>query len=180
MNSFVYLPYTSPYPFLNAMPLVPEYDQFPISHLNQEQNIPSEDLVPPKRHKNAYERRNVYKSIIRHTSKYIQKNRREVTNKLKKEKFGEESIQVAFQEIEVSAKRENEKGKPKNSKKSLEEMLASKTIYAHILKESLELMINNWQRGSKGKVLRENLQTYKEVCEGYLTRINNIISNHQT
>eukprot|EP00826_Nyctotherus_ovalis_P046029 TRINITY_DN5154_c0_g1_i15.p1 TRINITY_DN5154_c0_g1~~TRINITY_DN5154_c0_g1_i15.p1 ORF type:complete len:158 (+),score=24.71 TRINITY_DN5154_c0_g1_i15:48-476(+) len=116
------------------------------------------------------------KSIIRHTFKHVQKNRKEMVGLLKKEGFEIDEIEVAFKEIAYLAKQESERGKPKNSKKALGKMLESKTIYTYILRESLMVMIESWQNGAKGKVLRENLQTYKEVCQEYYNKITSLVN----
>lgn len=126
--------------------------------------------------KRAYEKRNVYKSIIRHAFKHIRSNREVLVDILRKEGFALENILEAFDEIENLVRQENEKGKPKNAKKALEQMIESKCICAYILRESLRIMIENWNTGTKGKILRTNVQIYKEVCQDYHDRILDIIS----
>eukprot|EP00826_Nyctotherus_ovalis_P052276 TRINITY_DN6605_c0_g1_i15.p1 TRINITY_DN6605_c0_g1~~TRINITY_DN6605_c0_g1_i15.p1 ORF type:complete len:173 (-),score=18.88 TRINITY_DN6605_c0_g1_i15:110-628(-) len=146
-------------------------------NLQSEPNRDDDSLQPsPKQSKRAYEKRNVYKSIIRHAFKYIRSNREVIVDILKKEGFTLESILEAFDEIENLVRQENEKGKPKNAKKALEQMIESKCICAYILRESLKIMIENWNTGNKGKILRTNVQIYKEVCQDYHDKILEIIS----
>ena len=171
-------PHGSSYPFFYKFPIHLGYGQLPLTNQLQ-QNLHFSCSEGNRNIGKAYQRRNVYKSIIRHAFKYTQKNRKAVIQKLEKEGFEIWSIKSALKEIEYLVKQENEKGKPKNSKKSLERMLESKTVFTYILKDSLELMIEDWRMGSRNKVLQENLQIYKEVCQDYLNRINSIILNHQ-
>eukprot|EP00826_Nyctotherus_ovalis_P046030 TRINITY_DN5154_c0_g1_i4.p1 TRINITY_DN5154_c0_g1~~TRINITY_DN5154_c0_g1_i4.p1 ORF type:complete len:148 (-),score=30.11 TRINITY_DN5154_c0_g1_i4:48-491(-) len=138
MKSLVYVPCVPGYSFYNGLPSVPPllgYSQAPPVYDIHPQYCRNEDSVQqvcrtPKR---AYEKRNVYKSIIRHTFKHVQKNRKEMVGLLKKEGFEIDEIEVAFKEIAYLAKQESERGKPKNSKKALGKMLESKTIYLSLI-----------------------------------------------
>ena len=181
MNPVPYLSYLPRYTFIgHVQPLNShaECNQFPlaINHSSEnDSNKPSasQTLV---RFRKAYERRNVYKSIIRHTFKYIQKNKEKIFKSLIKERFTRGSIESAMERIAELAKQENERGQPKGSKKALHEMLQSKTIYAYILRESLAVMIEDWKNGIIGKVLQENLHVYKQVCEEFYSRAMGLIN----
>jgi len=181
MNPVPYLSYLPTCTFIGYVKPVnlhSEYNQFPLamnhsSENNSNKPSASQSLV---RFRKAYERRNVYKSIIRHTFKHIQKNKEKIFRLLIRERFTTGSIESAMERIAELAKQENERGKPKGSKKALAEMLQSKTIYAYILKESLAVMIEDWKNGINGKVLQENLQVYKQVCEEFYNRAMELIN----
>lgn len=175
MTPMICVPYASNCSTFNLLPVVnPSMacTKFPVAYNLPSPYNPNERFLPEelKLKRKAYEKRNVYKSIIRHTFKYIQDNNWHIIVMLRNQGFTIESIETALQDIELLAKQENEKGKPKNSRKTLNKMLESKSVYTYILKESLEIMINNWRSGTKGKVQRKNVQIYNQVCEEYYNK----------
>lgn len=131
--------------------------------------------VPPEL--KAYDKRNVYKSIIRHMSKFTHKYRLHFTTTLKREGFLTEEVETAFNKVTSWAEQEKHKGKPKASKKAIEEMLGVKNIYTYMLRETLHFMIQGWQDGRKNRILKKNVDIYKDVCEEYYGRVNELINN---
>eukprot|EP00826_Nyctotherus_ovalis_P057773 TRINITY_DN7907_c0_g1_i16.p1 TRINITY_DN7907_c0_g1~~TRINITY_DN7907_c0_g1_i16.p1 ORF type:complete len:191 (+),score=43.31 TRINITY_DN7907_c0_g1_i16:314-886(+) len=125
----------------------------------------------------AYDKRNVYKSIIRHMSKFTHKYHLHFTATLKREGFLTEEIETAFNKVTSWAEQEKHKGKPKASKKAIEEMLMVKNIYTYMLRETLHFMIQSWQDGRKNRILKKNVEIYKDVCEEYYGRVSELINN---
>lgn len=116
---------------------------------------------------NAYKRRNVYKSIIRHMLSYIRKNRDDILNILKKNGYEMPKIEHAFFKISYYNDQEKQKGNPKRSQATIKKIVGKKRIYTYILRETLNAMIYNWNQGKSGKISSENLTVYREVCDKY-------------
>ena len=126
---------------------------------------------PPERiEASAYKRRNVYKSIIRHMASYIKKNKGDLIDMLIKLSFSRDEIETAFMTINEKSELEKSKGKLKGTQKTLNKFSESKSIYAYILKESLEIMIEALKKENKRKITKKNINIYKEVCKEYLKR----------
>ncbi len=116
---------------------------------------------------NAYKRRNVYKSIIRHMYSYIRKNRDDIIAVLEKNNFSVPEIEHAFFKISYLNDLEKQKGKSKKSQTTVKEIMKKRSIYTYILRETLNAMMQNWGMGRTGKISQENLYIYREVCENY-------------
>ncbi len=116
---------------------------------------------------NAYRRRNVYKSIVRHMYSYVRKNRKDVVRVLELNGFSMSDIEHAFFKISHLNDLERQKGTSKKSQSTIKKMLQRKSIYTYILRETLFAMMQNWKLGKTGKISQENLIIYKEVCEKY-------------
>lgn len=119
---------------------------------------------------NAYKRRNVYKAIIRRMFSYIQKEKDSVVEMLRKIGFSMEEIDSAFLYIRHLNDLDKQKGKSKRPQNTINVILETKTIYTYILKETLWLMIQGWETGEKGKIMKDNVTIYKQVCEDYYNR----------
>lgn len=119
---------------------------------------------------NAYKRRNVYKSIVRHMFSYIRKNRESILRVLEGNGFTMPQIEHAFFKVNYLNDLERQKGKSKKSQTTVKKMLQKKTIYTFILRETLYAMMQNWKQGKTGKISQENLTIYKEVCESYYNK----------
>lgn len=139
--------------------------------------IPSLSQSAHKLNLRAYDKRNVYKSIIRHMLKLIKKNSRHFVTILKDSKFELEEIEESFRDVKYWAEQEKQKGKPKASKRAIEKMLTTKTIHSYILRETLKCMIQGWQNGNRKRILQENFDIYKEVCEEYYRKVDKLINN---
>jgi len=124
---------------------------------------------------NAYRRRNVYKSVIRHMLSYIRKNRDCIIGVLKTHNFSMQEIEHAFFQVSYLNELERQKGKTKRSQTTINGFMKEKTIYTYILRETLYAMMQNWKIGKTGKISQENLFIYREVCENYYKRIVDLV-----
>jgi len=119
---------------------------------------------------NAYRRRNVYKAIIRRMFSCVQKNKRAIVTLLEANGFKIEEIESAFIYVNQLNELDKQKGKSKRPQSTINKMLERRTIYTFILKETLDSMISGWDSGQTGKIMKENVQIYKEVCMKYYNR----------
>ena len=116
---------------------------------------------------NAYMKRNVYKSIIRHMAGYLHKNYLEAFNMLTQNGYDKPSIESAFKKIKHFNELEKQKRNPKRSQLILSNILKTKSPCTYILKETLIIMRNAWESGKLGRITEENLKIYNEVCQAY-------------
>jgi len=119
---------------------------------------------------NAYKRRNVYKAIIRRMFSYIQKEKDNVAILLTESGFSKEQIDSAFLYIQHLNDLDKQKGKSKRPQNTINVILEERTIYTYILKETLSLMLKGWETGEKGKIMKDNVNIYKQVCENYYNK----------
>eukprot|EP00826_Nyctotherus_ovalis_P024310 TRINITY_DN1881_c0_g3_i10.p1 TRINITY_DN1881_c0_g3~~TRINITY_DN1881_c0_g3_i10.p1 ORF type:complete len:191 (+),score=36.30 TRINITY_DN1881_c0_g3_i10:384-956(+) len=119
---------------------------------------------------NAYRRRNVYKAIIRRMFSCVQKSRKAIAGLLQANGFPTEEIESAFAYVNELNELDKQKGKSKRPQSTINGMLERKTILTFVLKETLDSMMQGWQSGHTGKIMKENVQIYKEVCEKYYRR----------
>lgn len=124
----------------------------------------------------AYRRRNVYKSIIRHMLSYIQGNKLEITEMLITNGYLSEEIDKAFAYVAKLNEMDKQKGKSKRPQHTINKILKSKNIYIYILKETLYSMLNSWKSEKTSKVMKKNLYIYDEVCTIYYNRCIELIS----
>ncbi len=115
----------------------------------------------------AYRRRNVYKSIIRHTFAYVRKNREDIISILQAGGFSMSEIEHAFFKINYYNDEERQAGGRKRSQNIVRNIVAKKSIYVYILCEALNAMLKRWEQGAYGKVTRKNATIYKDVCKKY-------------
>ena len=127
------------------------------------------EIIKPSRSKklfegNAYKRRNVYKSIVRHTFSYMRKNRDEVISILRAAGFEITEIEHAFVKVSFYNDMERQKGNPKKSQSIIKKIISKRSIYTYLLREALNAMIKNWGQGKVGKISMANCEVYKDVC----------------
>ncbi len=113
----------------------------------------------------AYKCRNVYKSVVRHLFSYIRKNREDIMRILTEAGFTTQEIEHGFFKINYYNDLEREQSKKKNSQSTIKKMVAKRTIYTYILRETLNTMLHNWDIGKFGKVSEGNSAVYKDVCK---------------
>lgn len=137
----------------------------------------SQKLISNEAKANAYKRRNVYKSVIRHMFSYIQKNKGRVTNTLMNEGYTRKEVNDSFLYISSLNDLDKQKGKAKRPQNTIKSMLENKNINVYILKETLSLMLGTLNSGLTGKVMRKNTKIYKEVCQEYYNRCLELLSS---
>eukprot|EP00826_Nyctotherus_ovalis_P064767 TRINITY_DN9509_c0_g1_i2.p1 TRINITY_DN9509_c0_g1~~TRINITY_DN9509_c0_g1_i2.p1 ORF type:complete len:227 (-),score=22.09 TRINITY_DN9509_c0_g1_i2:18-698(-) len=116
---------------------------------------------------NNYKYRNVYKSIIRRMSFFVQENRKTMTNILLKEGFSTEEIERAYVKVTYCKDTERKNGNKKMGPQLINEAVSSVTAYTYILREVLEGMLNDWRNEKLGKIAKKNVETYRKLCETY-------------
>jgi len=120
-------------------------------------------------------KRNVYKSIIRSIHTYTRKNSLSLMKMLQDKGFSKEEIEHAF--FVIGSRQEEKKHKFKFLT-LLKRMVRDKSIYTYILKETLNAMISEWEKGKRGRILEKNYKMYKEVCEAYYRDALKTLSNN--
>ena len=113
----------------------------------------------------AYKSRNVYKSIIRHLFSYIRKNREDIIRILTEAGFPMSDIEHGFFKVNYYNDLERDQSSKKNSQSIIKKMVAKRTIYTYILRETLNTMLHNWTLGKYGKVSEGNSDVYRDVCQ---------------
>lgn len=136
----------------------------------------SKQLIEPILEIDAYKSRNVYKSIIRHISSYIKEKGTIMVKMLMDNGFTENEIKQAFSFIEHLKELDKTKGVAKNQQNSIKIMITKKNIYTYILKETLQSLINDWELGKRGRIMKENIRIYSVVCKEYYKKCNEIIT----
>ena len=116
---------------------------------------------------NAYKRRNVYKSIVRHMFSYVRKNRDDILLILRNLGYSIPEIEHAFFKVNYYNDEERQRGGKKKSQNIVKNIVVKNTIYVPILRETLFAMMKRWEDGKYGKVSKRNLAVYKEVCRKY-------------
>eukprot|EP00826_Nyctotherus_ovalis_P050961 TRINITY_DN631_c0_g1_i8.p1 TRINITY_DN631_c0_g1~~TRINITY_DN631_c0_g1_i8.p1 ORF type:complete len:273 (-),score=61.85 TRINITY_DN631_c0_g1_i8:110-928(-) len=124
----------------------------------------------------AYKRRNVYKSIIRHMQSYIQENRGKVLAMLKDNDYSDIDANSAFEYISRLNDIDKQKGKAKRPQYVINKLLRTRNIYTHILKETLYSMLASWKSDKTRKIMQKNLYIYNEVCTIYYNRCTELLS----
>lgn len=112
----------------------------------------------------SYESRNVYKSLIRHIFSYTRKNRETIVEILLQSGYVMSEVEHAFYKINCYNELEREKAFKKKAQATIRKMMGAKTIYTYILRETLNALLINWNKGKLGKISERNYEVYKEVC----------------
>jgi len=123
----------------------------------------------------AYNYRNVYKSVIRHMYNYTKKNRKTLKELLKNEGYEEVKIKTAFETIRQYKPPDKPKDIEKKSQYRIEGILKSKAISTFILRETLVFMLNRWESGHHGQLFGDNIQLYIEGCKKLLDEVNDVL-----
>lgn len=123
----------------------------------------------------AYERRNIYKSFIRHIYCYTRKNREEIVEILLKAGYNMREVEHAFFVITSYQEHDKKEIKLKTSQSIIDSMIADKSIYTIILREALFAMMKNWEYRKIGKISKKNEKIYKDVCQKYYTEAVNLL-----
>lgn len=108
---------------------------------------------------------------------YAKKNKKELIDALKKHGYQNDDIESAFINIYKWSALENQAGKSKRSQNTLNHLVAIKNVYTYVLKETLRELIKDLEIGRKVRILKDNLQIYKEVCENYLEKCIELIES---
>lgn len=123
----------------------------------------------------AYEARNVYKSIIRHMHTYTKKNKIYLRAILSKASYTEDQVDNSFETIHKYSDPSDPKEIERNTQIKIEGMLKTKSPLTHILREVLKAMLEKWNKGRFGQLAKNNSKIYYESCMKFLQKTNEII-----
>lgn len=123
----------------------------------------------------AFRYRNVYKFILRNMRVYAKEALTNLTKFLESKGFCEIEIKTAFEAVMQYKPKEFPSEIIRKPKIKLDEIVKSKSIYAYILKESLDFMIEKLENKGFTQIQDDNLKVYIEACNDYLRRANNIL-----
>ena len=115
----------------------------------------------------AYKRRNVYKSILRHMQSNIRRRHDTLVARLQNAGYTQQAIEHAFFRVSHYNDLESGRGAKQLARGLVNKMIAQKTIYTHILQDTLQALAQDWERGKHGKVSSQNFETYKHACQTY-------------
>ncbi len=99
---------------------------------------------------------------------FIANNREQVVTLLTGEQYSMQAIEHAFAKVGRYSGLETVKGEQKRSQTILRRIVTKKSIYTHILKETLEYTMKEWDEGHIGRVAKKNLRIYRNVCSKLL------------
>ena len=129
---------------------------------------------------NAYKQRNVYKSILRRMFCYVRQNRGDLIRALLRESYKMHEIEHAFYKISCCMDCDKIQGKKHNAQELIKKFAHTFSIYTYILRDTLKSMIDIWKQGLIGKVSKDNLKVYQEVCQGYHQAVLRLIAQSTT
>ena len=124
----------------------------------------------------AYESRNVYKSIVRHIYSRANSGVPTLIDDLLQAGYAKGEIERAFMEIINYRSPDNPKDIEKNSQVRIEKMMRVKSIFTCILKDSLVIMIKKWEQGKYGQLSKANSEIYLEACKKFLAEVVKVLS----
>jgi len=123
----------------------------------------------------AYDYRNVYKSVIRHMYNLTKTNKRKIKEVLIKEGFDETKIRIALETIRQYRPPDRPKDIERKSQYRVEQILKSKTIFTFILRETLLCMLDKWESGKFGQMFKTNSQLYVEAAKKLLDEVKELL-----
>lgn len=119
--------------------------------------------------------RYLYKCIVRNLHSFIRKNREDIVETLKKACFGTSEIEHAFFMVGCHSDVVSKRSCDKTSLMLVNNMLATKSIYTHILRETLHGMLLNWDTGDMGRISKKNIEMYAESCKAIYEEVCRIL-----
>lgn len=128
-----------------------------------------------KEERRGVKRRNVYKAIIRRMHNHTRKNSVKLMQTLCSSGFSREEAEHAFFVVGSLYGDMRDRGKC-TFLATLKDMVAKKSIYTYILRETLSAMMRGWGGGKRGRILLKNYATYKRVCRVYYDEVVRVIS----
>jgi hypothetical protein len=139
-------------------------------------DIPDSLIKSQKISVSGYKSRNVFKSILRRMWAFTRTKKADIVEMLKKVGYSITRIEHVFFKISQYNDIEKNNGNKKKTRLLICKMIAKKTIYTHILKDTLHDMIQKWDTGRLGRVASNNLTTYKELCNIYYNAAMNTLA----
>lgn len=123
----------------------------------------------------AYDYRNVYKSVIRHMYNLTKRAKKKLRDSLKSQGFEDQKIKIAFETIRQYRPPDRPKDIERKSQYRVEQILKSKTIFTYILRETLVFMLDKWKNGKFGQLYKANSLLYIEGSEKLLNEVEEIL-----
>eukprot|EP00826_Nyctotherus_ovalis_P058713 TRINITY_DN8096_c0_g1_i3.p1 TRINITY_DN8096_c0_g1~~TRINITY_DN8096_c0_g1_i3.p1 ORF type:complete len:245 (-),score=36.33 TRINITY_DN8096_c0_g1_i3:177-911(-) len=124
----------------------------------------------------AYDYRNVYKSVIRHLYNFTKTNKKKLREILKSKGYEDKKIRIAFETIRQYRPPDRPKDIERKSQYRIEQIIKAKSIFTFILKETLVFMLDKWEDGEFGQLFEANTQLYVDACKKLLDEVNRVLS----
>lgn len=115
----------------------------------------------------SFNKRNIFKSIVRNMTTYVKKNRSTLVKVLSDLGYSIGDIKHALFEVENYKRMEEPSSNRNRFQKLIEKVIAEKSAATYILRDSLHSMISNAKNQRWKKITARNLQSYKEVYIDY-------------
>lgn len=130
---------------------------------NEQENVTHERTT-------SYMKRNVYKSIVRAMFRYVKIYRAEIIKDLMANNFDQLSINQAFMEISLLNRKDAIWKNQKNSQAALINMVSIRKPCTYILRETIRKMVEEWKKGSIGRISKKNMGIYMEVYKDFYAK----------
>ena len=108
----------------------------------------------------AFEKRNVPKSLLRNTLRYSNKNRRSLTMLLREKGYSYEEVQKVMEDFANLRAEEKKVHTPKHYSRVLKQMLKKKSPYLEVMIKALEEKITQYKNQVIGRISQKNCQIY--------------------
>lgn len=124
------------------------------------EKLPMSDSCTKRFQGNSYMYRNVYKSIMRNMNTYVRNNRAEIVRILANAGYDRTAMEHAFLKLQDYNFREHRPGGNKMAQEVIKRILSKRNIYAFILREAANAMLENGKVGKIGRVTEKNAPCY--------------------
>ncbi len=128
---------------------------------------------------NSYKYRNVYKSVVRNMYSYIKNNKADIMKILGCAGYNRAAIEHAFLKISDYNDKEHKRGGNKMAQEIVKKMLFKRNIYAFILREATNAMLQNSRSGKFGRVASKNAGTYITAVETIYKESVAVLDGHE-
>ena len=96
------------------------------------------------------------------------KNKRQfIYNQLIELGYNKETVESALWEMVHVSDDDKIHKNPKRTQAKLNKILSTKSIFTHILKESLASTLDEIKEGKSWRIVKKNTEIYKEACQKY-------------
>lgn len=131
---------------------------------------PSEEEMPK-----SFRKRNVCKSILRRICHGIKNDRASVLKTLKEADCEDCAIDQAMADLIAFSEAKWQKEVCEHAHLVIDKMLEKRDVYTFLLKDTASKMLEEWNKGSNGKISTKNLSLYKTICKFYYEKSMEVI-----
>ena len=128
---------------------------------------------------NAYKARNVYKFIIRQLHVFCEKNNKEMIKILEEQGFLPEEITEGLKKVRYYFDLEKNTKLKTNFQALLKDIASAGNPLSYILRETLDSLISDLTLKKIGKISKDNLEIYREVCNCYYEELSRVIGKRK-